>query len=104
MPVKRERRPGLAARLRLRGARYALWYDADGIRTLFGTPSTRFVNACAEILHRRGTAQAWVAERGRGARAGLIFNAELDEATRQRIRNAWTPPRRPTSGGSGMRA
>lgn len=98
------RRLALTAALRLRGARFALLRDGRGTRTLFGEPPAGFVSACDEILEQKAVARTWIAQTGKGARARLIFAEDLPEGVRQRIRNVWTPPRRPTTSGSGRRA
>lgn len=100
----RSRRLALATRLRMRGAQFALLHYHAETNVLFGTPPSDFAAACQEILNRGRHHDAWVAQTGHGLRARLIFSSSLDEGTRQRIRNAWTPPRRPTSGGTGQRA
>jgi len=103
-PPSKSRRLALASGLRLRGARFAVLHSEGETSALFGTPPAAFTAACQDIFRRRDIAEAWVAQTGKGLRARLLFPEALDEGTRQQIRNAWTPPRRPTSGGSGLRA
>lgn len=100
----RSTRLALSVRLRMRGASFALLHSDGETRVLFGAPPSGFATACQDILNRANHGHAWVAQTGRGLRARLIFSSTLDEGTRQRIRNAWTPPSRPTSGGTGQRA
>lgn len=103
-PHSKSKRLALASSLRLRGARFAVLHSEGETAVLFGTPPAAFTAACQDILRRRDIDQAWVAQTGKGLRARLLFPEALDEGTRQQIRNAWTPPWRPTSGGSGQRA
>ncbi|WP_052367666.1 DUF3634 family protein [Algiphilus aromaticivorans] len=103
-PRTQGRRLALIAALRLRGAQFALLRDGGRTQTLFGKPPTGFVSACDEILEQKGIRRTWLAQAGRGARARLLFAEDLPEGVRQRIRNVWTPPRRPTTAGSGKRA
>lgn len=100
----RARRLALIAALRLRGAQFALQRDDSRTQLLFGEPPAGFVGACDEILDRKAVSRTWVAQTGKGSRARLIFAEDLAEGVRQRIRNVWTPPRRPTTAGSGKRA
>lgn len=100
----RGRRLALIAALRLRGAQFALLRDGGRTQTLFGEAPSGFIGACEEILDQKAVDRTWLAQIGKGGRARLIFAEDLPEGVRQRIRNVWTPPTRPTTAGSGKRA
>lgn len=82
---------------------YAIDFDAGGARLAQGRPPPGFLGACEDIARLHGIARGRVECRGQGKHARLHFSKDFPERGRQAIRNAWTPPVGPSSGG-GRRA
>lgn len=82
---------------------YRLRIDAEGVHVAVGKPPPRFLNAVQDIAALHGIDRGRIECKGAGRHARLRFSDDFPERGRQAIRNVWTPPTGPGSGG-GMRA
>lgn len=69
-------------------------------RVTHGQTSTSFTNAVNDIARLHNIRSGTIECKGQGRHARLHFSRDFPEQGRQAIRNAWTPPTGPGSGGN----
>ena len=82
---------------------YKLRVDAQGLTVVSGRPPARFVAGVRDVIALHHIERGEIDCKGHGRHARLRFSSDFPEHGRQAIRNVWTPPTTPGSGG-GRRA
>lgn len=82
---------------------YRLRATPAGIAVVAGRVPPRFLAAVRDIAILHQIERGEIECKGRGRSARLKFSSDFPQTGRQAIRNAWTPPTAPGSGG-GRRA
>lgn len=73
----------------------------DGVaRATHGRPPKSFLVAVNDIVRLHNIRSGQIECKGQGKHARLRFSRDFPERGRQAIRNAWTPPTGPGSGGN----
>lgn len=82
---------------------YRLRATPSGITVVAGRVPPRFLAAVRDIAALHHIERGEIECKGRGRSTRLKFSSDFPEMGRQAIRNVWTPPTAPGSGG-GRRA
>lgn len=78
---------------------YRLEIHQGRVRVSRGHPPRSFVSAVADVVRLHGIAGGHIECVGQGSAARLRFTHGFPERGRQAVRNVWTPPTAPGSGG-----
>ena len=79
---------------------YRLDIEDGQVRVHSGRPPQSFVSAVTDVVRLHRISRGRIECVGQGAGARLRFTHGFPQAGRQAVRNVWTPPTTPASGGN----